>query len=224
MRIFDNKLGLGAAMLAVVALGLTAAATLGGFSATVTNSTSNFSTATVQLEVSHGATTCYSTGTGAGGTVTTANKNTTCAINDFGGPVSQKPGGTITTTVVKLTNVGNLNASGGTLVTTACAKTNAAGTTYHGTASAAVFCGKIYVTVQLSTTASKCLYPAATAACGAPSSAGTLNGLGGHTFVLPALAAGASVTVTIKVQLAATATNADQGLKATVPMSWSIHQ
>ena len=45
-----------------------------------------------------------------------------------------------------------------------------------------------------------------------------------HHPALSALAAGGSATYVITVQLDATATNADQGLTATIPLTWSITQ
>ena len=61
-RIGRQKRALVAATLAAAALAMTASSTLGGFSAGINNSTSNFSSATIQLEESNGSTTCYSTG------------------------------------------------------------------------------------------------------------------------------------------------------------------
>ena len=78
-RITSNKRGLIASLAAVAALGLTSTYTLGGFSATVANSSSTFSSATIQLEEGNGTTTCYSTGTGSGGSVNAANTNSTCS-------------------------------------------------------------------------------------------------------------------------------------------------
>ena len=80
-RVSRHKGALMASLAAVAALGMTASSTLGGFSAGISNSTSTFSSATVQLEESNGGTTCYSTGSGSGGAVTAANTNTTCTIN-----------------------------------------------------------------------------------------------------------------------------------------------
>ena len=73
----------------------------------------------------------------------------------------------------------------------------------------------------------KCVYPTQAAACPALSNTSTLAGLASTTFnavPLTTLAAGASATYVVNVQLDATATNADQGLTATVPFTWSISQ
>jgi hypothetical protein len=76
--------------------------------------------------------------------------------------------------------------------------------------------------------ADKCVFPIVTpAACSAPSSSGTLASLASATLTNPGLstlAAGASTTYVVTVQLEATATNADQGLTATVPLTWVISQ
>ena len=110
---------------AAAALGMTASSTLGGFSAGINNSTSTFSSATIQLEESNGTTTCYSTGTGTGGSVTAANTNSTCTINDLIGTLDQVPGGTALTTTLTFTNAGNHNATLASMVTGACTQATA---------------------------------------------------------------------------------------------------
>ena len=75
--------------------------------------------------------------------------------------------------------------------------------------------------------ADQCVYPTLVGSCPAPSSADTLASLASQTFSTPALsplAAGGSATYVITVQLDAGATNADQGLTATIPLTWSITQ
>jgi len=79
-RLRINKTGLVASLAAAGALAFTASYTLGGFSATIDNSSNAFSSATVQLEEVANSTDCYSTGTGTGGTVTASNTGT-CATN-----------------------------------------------------------------------------------------------------------------------------------------------
>ena len=71
------------------------------------------------------------------------------------------------------------------------------------------------------------VFPTQAGACPALSNASTLAGLANTTFdtvPMSALAAGASATYVITVQLDASATNADQGLTATIPLTWSITQ
>jgi len=228
VRIVDklrDKKKVFAAILAVGALGATSAATLGGFSATVASPASTFSTGTLQLEVGHGANNCFSTGIGSGGNVTATNKSTTCAVNSFGGAVNQVPGGTVTTTVVKVTNVGNVAASTGDIVSGVCSASAASDNGGYTGSDLTGFCGKVDLTVQNSATPTACVFPVSSkAACGAPSSAGTLASFAASSWPLSSLAAGASETLTFKIQLDASASNADQGLTATVPLTWSINQ
>ena len=115
-----NKRGLLVSVAAVVALATTAAFTLGAFSATIVNPTSNFSSATIQLQEGNGVTTCYSTGTGTGGSVTAANSNAGCGINVLTGTLGQVPGGTALTSTITLTNVGNHAAAVATLAVGSC--------------------------------------------------------------------------------------------------------
>jgi hypothetical protein len=229
-RIGSNKRGLAASVAAVGALALTATYTLGGFSATIANSASTFSSATIQLEEGNGATTCYSTGTGTGGSVAAANTNSTCAINVLTGSLDQVPGGTALTTTITLTNVGNHNATMASLVTGACSAAAASDDNGYVGSDTAGFCGKVDVTVANTTSGAtdKCVYPTQASACPALSSANTLAGLASTTFgttPMSALNASASATYLITVQLdSAAATNADQGLTATLPFTWSISQ
>ena len=92
-KILADRKGLAAAIIAVVALGSTAGITLGGFSATIVNPTNTFSSGTIQLEEGVAATTCFSTGTGSGGSVTAANTGT-CSTRTTSVPrCDQVPGG-----------------------------------------------------------------------------------------------------------------------------------
>ena len=227
-RITSNKRGLVASLAAVAALGLTSTYTLGGFSATVADSSSTFSSATIQLEEGNGTTTCYSTGTGGGGSVSAANTNSTCSINVLTGTLDQVPGGTPLTSTITLTNVGNKAASVASLVTSACSQGTASDANgYVG--SDAGFCGKVDITIANTTTGAtdKCVYPTQATACPSPSSTYTLSSLANQTFnttPMSALAAGASATYVVSVELDPSATNADQGLTATEPFTWSINQ
>lgn len=228
-RVLDNKRSLVASLVAVVALAATATYTLGGFSAGIANSTSTFSSATIQLEESNGTTTCYSTGTGAGGSVSVSNTNNTCTINVLVGTLDQVPGGAALTTTLTFTNVGNRSATVASLVTGACSAAAASDNGGYTGSDTAGFCGKVDVTVGNTTAGAtdKCVFPTQAAACPALSNANTLTGLASTTFnavPLTTLAAGASATYVVNVQLDAAATNADQGLTATVPFTWSISQ
>lgn len=206
---------------AVLGTAGTAAVTLSGFSASIVNPTNTFSSATVQLEEGNGVTNCFSTGTGTGGSVTSANQNTNCANDAFGAPLTQVPGGAATSSTVTVTNVGNVGASSGSLAAGSCAAAAAANDGGYVGSDTAGFCGLVDVTIYNSTTGN-CVLPAGAGACPAPSSSNTLANIG--TVTLPALAAGANNQYVLTTQLDSSATNADQGLTATVPLTWTINQ
>jgi hypothetical protein len=221
-----NWRGLVAATAATIALGGAAGVTLGGFSAQIVNNANTFSSGTMQLEESQGATNCYSTGTGGGGTVTAAN-SATCAINKLVGTLDQAPAGTPLTTTITMKNVGTITASAESLVFSACTAAAASDANGYVGSDTAGFCGKVDFSVGY---AGKCLYPAnATASCpGTPTSSGTLAGaatLGTITNAsapgLVLLAPGATQTYTFTVMLDGTATNIDQGLTASQSMTWN---
>jgi hypothetical protein len=228
-RIGSNKLALVASLAAVAALAMTTSLTLGGFSAGISNSTSTFSSATIQLEEGNGTTTCYSTGSGSGGSVSASNSNTTCTINALIGTLDQVPGGTALTTTLTFTNAGNHNATVASLVTGACTQATASDANAYIGADAS-FCNKVDVTVANTTTGAtdKCVYPTQAAACPALSNTNNLSLLASTTFnavPLNVLAAGASATYVVTDQLDSTAANnADQGLTATLPFTWSVSQ
>jgi hypothetical protein len=230
-RIRKNTWGLVASLAAVAALGLTTMFTLGGFSAAINNNTSTFSSATIQLEENNGTIQCYSTGSGGtGGTVTATNTNSACAINALVGTLDQVPGGTALEAQLVFTNVGNHAISTATLAAGTCAVTTASDAAGYVGGDTSGFCGKVDVAINNVTT-SKCVYPySATTACTAPGSSGTLTGLATYAASpistgFSALAAGASATYDVYVQLDGTsATNADQGLTATLPLTWTISQ
>ncbi len=225
-RIGSNKRGLVAAAAGVVALAMTSAFTLGGFTAAINNSTNTFSSATIQLEENQGATTCFSTGSGSGGSVVAANSGTCSTINLLNGALDQVPSGTALTSTITLTNVGNHATTSASLVggatCTASAASDDAG--YVGSDTAG-YCGKVDVTIQNST-AGKCVYPSSASACVAPTSANTLAGLVGTTLTtnVSALAVSGTATYVITAVLDGSATNADQGLSASLPMTWNINQ
>jgi hypothetical protein len=225
-KILADRKGLAAAIVAVVALGATAGVTLGGFSATIENPTNTFSSGTIQLEEGVNATTCFSTGTGSGGTVSADNTNSACSGDDLGGFTDQMPGVSNSTTVT-LTNVGNDPTTVSELAAGACTTAAAADDDSYVGADTSGFCGETDVTIADTTSgaANQCIYPASTSACGSPSSSGTLAGLASNDYTtLSPLAAGASATYVITVELDPGATNADQGLTATIPLTWSITQ
>lgn len=225
--ILADRRGLAAAVVAVVALGATAGVTLGGFSASVNNPTNTFSSGTVQLKEGVGATTCYSTGSGSGGAVTASNTGTCSTIDDLGAALDQVPAGTAVTTTITVTNVGNAASTGASLVTAACTAAAAGDDNGYIGSDTSGFCGKVDATVANTTSGAsdKCVYPTQAVTCPGLSNADTLAGLANTTFgtvPMSNLAVGASATYVITVQLDTGATNADQGLTATIPLTWSI--
>jgi hypothetical protein len=217
---------LATASLAVVALSTTAMTSLAGFSAQIVNNSNTFSAGTMQLQETQGATNCYSTGSGAGGTVTAAN-SATCSINKLVGTLDQIPAGTPLTTTVTMKNNGNVPATLESLVFGACTAAAASDANGYVGSDTAGFCGKVDFSVGYGT---KCLYPAnASAACpSTPTSSGTLAGaatLGtinqASTPGMVVLAAGASQTYTFTAMLDTSATNIDQGLAASMSMTWN---
>jgi hypothetical protein len=224
-----NKLGLVVALGAVAVMATTAVVTLGGFSATIANSSSTFSSATIQLEETNGTTTCYSTGTGSGGTVTATNANSTCTINDLVGTPDQVPGGTPLTTTLTFTNVGNHSATVASMVAGTCSAAAASDDSGYVGGDISGFCGKVDVTIGNTTSGAtdKCVYPTQATACPSLSNTYNLTTLAGSSFSsvpLSTIAAGANASYVVNVELDTSATNADQGLTATLPFTWSISQ
>lgn len=229
-RTMQSKRGLLAAVGATAALAFTATFTLGGFNASIENSSSTFSSGTIQLEEGNGVTTCYSTGSGSGGTVSSANTNTSCAINGLGGTLDQVPGGTALSTTITLTNVGNDATTGASLTVGSCSVANASDANGYDGSDTANFCSHVDVTIANTTSGATdaCVYPTQASACPSLSNTYNLATLAGSTFTttpMSALAVGASATYVIKVQLDGTAAdNSDQGLTATLPLTWEILQ
>lgn len=218
-------LPVGVAFLATAALAVTTAISVSGFSAQVVNNASTFSSGTMQLEESSGSVICYSTGTGSGGTVSTTN-SANCSINNLVGTLDQVPAGTPLSTTITMTNVGSSNASLESLAMGTCSVAPAADDNGYVGSDTTGFCGKVDFSIGIS---GKCIYPAnATAGCpGLPTSGGTLGAVAGTTFTsnstppLSLLNAGNSQAYTFTVMLDQSATNADQGLAASMTMTWN---
>ena len=228
-RFLTDRKGLAAAVVAAVALGATAGVTLGGFSATIVNPTNTFSSGTVQLEEGVASTTCFSTGTGSGGSVSASNTGTCSGIDDLGAALDQVPAGTPVSTTVTLTNVGNTPTSTASLVPGSCTAGDAVGNGGYDGADTAGFCNEVDVTIANTTSGAPdgCVYPVEAGSCPSLSNTYTLHTLSSQSFSSPPmspLAAGASATYEITVALDSGATNADQGLTATIPLTWSITQ
>ena len=218
--------GLVAALAAVLALTSTASVSFAGFSAQIVNSNNTFSAGTMQLQETSGAINCYSTGTGGGGTVGT-NSATCATINKLVGTLDQVPAGSPLTTTITMKNNGTIAATLESLGFGSCTAAAASDANLYVGSDTSGFCGKVDFSVGIS---GKCLYPAnAAASCPAtPTSSGTLSGaatLGSITQAstpgMTVLAAGATQAYTFTVMLDSSATNADQGLAATMPMTWN---
>ncbi len=218
--------GLVAALAAVLALTSTASVSFAGFSAQIVNSNNTFSAGTMQLQETSGAINCYSTGSGSGGTVGT-NSATCATINKLVGTLDQVPAGSPLTTTITMKNNGTIAATLESLGFGSCTAAAASDANAYVGSDTAGFCGKVDFSVGIS---GKCLYPAnAAASCPAtPTSSGTLSGaatLGSITQAstpgMTVLAAGATQAYTFTVMLDSSATNADQGLAASMQMTWN---
>ncbi|MGD1013987.1 MAG: hypothetical protein ABR963_06320 [Acidimicrobiales bacterium] len=215
-----------AALAAVLALTSTASVSFAGFSAQIVNSNNTFSAGTMQLQETSGAINCYSTGSGSGGTVGT-NSATCATINKLVGTLDQVPAGSPLTTTITMKNNGTIAATLESLGFGSCTAAAASDANAYVGSDTAGFCGKVDFSVGIS---GKCLYPAnAAASCPAtPTSSGTLSGaatLGSITQAstpgMTVLAAGATQAYTFTVMLDSSATNADQGLAASMQMTWN---
>jgi hypothetical protein len=213
-----------AGLLGTAVLAATAGLSLGGFSAGITNPTNSFSSGTVVLKEAAGATSCFSTGGST--TVTVANTANCTTIDDLGGVINQGPGSAANSQVLNLTNLGTINGATFTVAPGACASAAATNTAPYVGTDTAGFCGKVDVTIQNDTTGTpSCVYPAGAGACPALSATNTLATLGASPALsLGALAAGATDKFTVKTQIDASVNNADQGLTASLPFTWTLNQ
>ena len=231
----SRKGGLVAALIGVAALGLTAATTLAGFSASITNPTNTFSSGTLLLSEQQGTNTCLSSPNTTGGITTNINSN--CTADNFSGSSTPgaEPGGTPVSTTVTLTNTGTLTSVGGlSLLAGACTVTGnppGSGANAASTGSdTAGFCGKVDVQVEDDTVSGSpsCIYGGTVgSACPATmSNSDTLASLAaaGSQVLKANFAPNTPETLKITVGLDTSATNADQGLTATVPLTWSLAQ
>jgi hypothetical protein len=213
------------------ALALGTTASLGGFTASITNTGDKVATGSLLMQeqvtpTGGTTTTCLSTATGS--TITT-NANTSCGANKFGALTNAVPGNTSYSTIV-ITNQGSVAANSFSLGTGTC---TAVGTVPTGATATNVgsdtagFCGKVDVTIEDDTGTATCVYPAGTGACGAPTSASTLATLATAysstplSLVAP-VAAGGSRTYKVTVEIDPTATNADQAMAATLPITFTF--
>ena len=211
------------ALIALIAAGVVAvtmASALGAFNATVTQNGA-FTSGSIVLKETQGATNCFSTG----GTNTpfTTNSSSCSTIDVFGAPTGQLPGGSAATQPLTFQNVGTSPASTFTVTPGPCA---AAGTgSYYGNATSSAFCGIVDITIG-NQAGTVCYYPAQASACPALSNTYNLASLNtfGAVTIGSGLAAAATDSLTISTKLDSTATNADQGLAATQGFTWTLNQ
>lgn len=226
----------GLAGAALLAAGTTAS--LGGFTASITNTGDNVATGSLimqeQVTPSGTGTTTTCLSTAAGAAITT-NADTNCAANKFGALTNAVPGSSATSSVV-ITNQGSATARSLALSTGACTATPTAPSGAVATnvgSDTAGYCGVVDVTIANQSTGA-CVYgPAPTGGstgCGAPDSTYTLASLASAygttplSLTLPSggLTAGHAQTYLFTVEIDAAATNADQAMAATMPITYTF--
>ncbi len=201
-------------------LSASAETSLGGFNAAIINSANTLGSGTILLEEDTPTVTCMSTGnpiTNNAGTCSGAGTDT------FGGSLNDIPGGAPISTSIKVRNDGTIAAGSFVLTPGACsAAQNSATFPYYGSDSSG-FCSKVDITIENDTVSGSptCVLPAQTGACPALSSTDNLGNFN-SAVVLSQLAAGASQIYDFKLALDSSANNSDQGLVATMPLTWTI--
>ena len=227
-----NRMALAAGVLGSAVLALSTTASLGGFTASITNTGDKAQSGSLLMQeqvtpTGGTTTTCLSTG---GGASITTNANAACGANKFGALTNAVPGATSFSTVV-VTNQGSVAANSfslgaGGCVATATAPTGAVATNVGS--DTAGFCGKLDVTIEDDTATPTCVYPVAAGACPALSNTYNLTTLGAFAPVATPVAltapvaAGAARTYKVAVGLDNTATNADQAMAATQPITFTF--
>ena len=227
-----NRMALAAGVLGSAVLALSTTASLGGFTASISNTGDKAQSGSLLMQeqvtpTGGTTTTCLSTG---GGTAITTNANAACAANKFGALTNTVPGASSFSTVV-VANQGSVAANSfsmgaGTCVATPTAPTGAIATNVGS--DTAGFCGKMDITIEDDTATPTCVYPAAAGACPALSTTYNLTSL--TTFAPAAtpvaltapVAAGGSRTYKVTVGLDTSATNADQAMAATQPITFTF--
>lgn len=187
---------LGAALLAGSTTG-----TLSGFVASVTGSTNSAGNGVLTMaEQSAGGTVlCSSTD---GTTISTTNAATCSGVNKFGGGTTLVPGGVVSTDVV-IKNTGTVAAKTFTVDAGGACVPSFTGS-LHG--AAADICS--VMTLVISTPSNSSVY------------SGPVGALTSRS--LPALSPNTSETFTFTVGLPTSATNAYQGLAASMPVTWTF--
>jgi hypothetical protein len=230
-----SRLAMLAGVIGAAALALGTTASLGGFTASITNTGDKVASGSLIMQeqvtpTGGSTTTCLST---AGGSAITTNANAACASNKFGALVNAIPGASSFSTVV-ITNQGSVSAASLTMGTSPCVATPTVPTAPVPLANnvgsdSAGFCGKVDVTIEDDTVVATpvCVYPAAAGACAAPTTTNNLSTLstayGTTPLALTApVAAGAARTYKVTVMLDNSATNADQAMAATMPITFNF--
>jgi len=221
--------GVAAAVLGMAALGLTAATALGltPFYAQVGGTANSFQSGTLILSKTIGAgTPCLSSPNSAAGITT--NINSACTGSDIGTGTTNSVSSSQSATVT-LTNQGSIASTAGLAL--AASSCTVAAAPYGSSAlnplssgsDTAGFCSKIDVTIYNGT---NCIYPVHTGTCPTISNTYNLTTLAaaGSLALASTLASGASVVLTFTTQLDTTATNADQGLVASIPLTYTLSQ
>jgi hypothetical protein len=227
-----NRLAPGAGVLGSAVLALSTTASLGGFTASISNTGDKVQSGSLlmqeQVTPSGGTTTtCLST---AGASAITTNANLACGANKFGALTNAIPGASSFSTVV-VANQGSVVANSFSLGAAACVATPTAPTGATATnvgSDTAGFCGKMDITMEDDTATPTCVYPVAAGACPALSNTYNLTSLAAFAPVATPvaltapLAAGASRTYKVLVGLDTSATNADQAMAATQPITFTF--
>jgi len=208
-------------MLVVGAVGLIGTS-LADFNAQTTNP-NTFSSGTLVLsDAKTSGTTCLSTG----GATTDINSNSTgCA--DLIAATGQKPGGTVSTSVVTIRNVGTVTATSLHLfASTACASIDASAESYHGTGD---LCTAVALTVHDDTN-NWCYYPTNAAGACTMAAASTLATFGTAypsdttPRLLNTTGLSSGIAFSISTQMNSSASNNMQGRTATITLGWKIAQ
>jgi hypothetical protein len=227
-----NRLALAAGVVGSAVLALSTTASLGGFTASITNTGDKAQSGSLLMQeqvtpTGGTTTTCLSTGTG---TAITTNANAACGANKFGALTNAIPGASSFSTVV-VTNQGSVSANSFSMGVGACVATPTApsGATATNVGSdTSGYCGKLDVTIEDDTATPACVYPAGAGACPALSNTYNLTSLA--TFAPTAtpaaltapIAAGAARTYKVTVGLDNSASNADQAMAATEPITFTF--
>jgi hypothetical protein len=216
-----------APLVAIAVLGITVATALGvsPFYAEV-GGNGTFQSGTLILSKTVGSSTCLSSPNTVAGITT--NVNTACTGSDLGSGTNNDVGASQSATVT-LTNQGDINSTSGLVLSegSCTVSANPFGTSVLNPLSSGSdtsgFCSKVDVTIYNGT---KCVYPAGSGAC--PSLSNTYNlttlAAAGNLTLASTLLSNASLTLTVTTELDTSATNADQGLTATVPLNYTLSQ